>query len=336
MTTNTIARTLVSAAILGSLLLFSATASADVVIGPLEPQIDRNKQLEDTVVDVFGNVLGYGWALWFTNDTPEDFWRPDSIQQPSWWMPAHTPGEPYAAVPGGWPGTVVTFDNSCWMASGCNMLAYEMRGTGYTDNYLQCLQFGGASEAMGDPDPWDPAYDHSPNSGNKYTLDEGGFQDWRIRYDGFTPSGPIHTQLGANGAITKTWDLNPVAWCIEQLRNDHPVGLGVWWGSEFQPRLGYYTPEFGAHAFTLWGARVDDDVYPTSGSLVITDSDDGTAGQDTVHFAYDAASDEWKISDYKVRDITRDEVWVCYAVAMSGLPSPVQPATWTRIKATYR
>jgi len=332
MTTGKAMHIVISGAIVATLLLGSLAAFADVVIPTLDPQFDRNKQLKDTVVDTAGYVLHTGWALWFTNDTPEDYWRPDPSQYPSWWMPAHTPNEPYSAAAGGGPGMVVTDDNSCWMASGCNMLAYEMVGTGYSDNYYLCLWQGGATDAT-DPCPWG-AKNWEPNSGDKYTFDEGGFQDWRIRYAGFTPLGPYCTQLGANG-ITKVWGVNPVVQCIEWLRADHPVGLGVFWGSEFPPRLGLYTPELGGHAFTLWGMTVDSDVNPTGGTLVITDSDDNTNGPREVHFTYSSTSDEWKITDYKLAGFTRDEVWVCYIVAMSDAASPVQQTSWTKIKAMY-
>ena len=148
----------------------------------------------------------------------------------------HDPGEPFSdSTQTGWKQAA---DNSCWLASACNML--KQAGLVASAESLY------ADYAMnGVPD----------KAGNTLTWDDGGLQEYAINY--FKNQNPqlcanlqIQTFVGTNYIFTGNgvfaWeDINPLLTVETYLAQGGQVGIGMW------PLMNSTGEHLGGHALTM-------------------------------------------------------------------------------------
>jgi len=130
---------------------------------------------------------------------------------------SHDPGEPFAEDPqGGWTNTVGP-DNSCWLASACNML--EQVGV-IADASVLYNNYA----LNGVPD----------GGGGTLTWDEGGLQEHAIQYwmNQNPGSGLTMNTLWASGVFSNgvyAWeDYDPRPGVDNYLNTGWEVGIGMW------------------------------------------------------------------------------------------------------------
>ena len=170
---------------------------------------------------------------------------------------AHDPGEPFAATAqGGWGNPVDAADNSCWLASGVNMLK----------------QLGKVSDA--DALYMNYALNGVSTPGGTLTWDDGGLQEDVILY--WATQNPAQA---ANLQINTYWysttvqypdghfaweDINIRSAVADYLATGWEVGIGLW------PLYGD-GEHYSGHALTMQG--VPPQSSPPYGTFDVTDSD---------------------------------------------------------------
>lgn len=173
---------------------------------------------------------------------------------------SHDPGEPFAATSQpGWGNPKSAADNSCWLASGCNMLE----------------QLGKISDA-------EALYmDYALNGCGGLTWDDGGRQDWviecwKIENPGLAADMEMHIHwydgifTGYGGYAWEDWD--PCAGTQSYLNDGWEVAIGM--------TLLYAGEHHGGHALTMQSVDCDAETFQC------TDSDRDDAGQDVNTYNY--------------------------------------------------
>jgi hypothetical protein len=248
---------------------------------------------------------------------------------------AHGPYELLMSGPqplGPFPEPDWRVDNSCWMASAACMM--DAAGFGdVQDVYVNWL-WGGVRPSP-HSDPW--GGQHTANSGDAFTFDDGGFQYWALEDMGCTVDGPI---IEVSDGSLWVWKdqagdpVDPIAWCLDRLDGTRGIGLGGSWagrGVKREPRTGR---QGGGHAITLWSIVLNNPPDDTSaGRVVVSDSDDEYPGPTQEYvFTYNTTNG-WRITGmYEWRDV----LWVEDACWIGAGPTAVEPRSWGGIKSLFR
>ncbi|RPI62769.1 MAG: PEP-CTERM sorting domain-containing protein [Planctomycetaceae bacterium] len=169
----------------------------------------------------------------------------------------HDAGEAFAAIAqSGWASPVQAWDNSCWLASGVNMLKQLGMITDANALYMDYAQNG------------------VPSPGGTLTWDDGGLQEYVIEY--WAAQHPAQAARMQMVVLTSSssvgysdghfaWtDIDIRSTVANYLANGWQVGIGMW-------TLDGTAVHGGGHALTIQtiGAQPS---YPY-GSFVVTDSD---------------------------------------------------------------
>jgi hypothetical protein len=169
----------------------------------------------------------------------------------------HDPGEPFAAVAQtGWLRPTQAADNSCWLASGVNMLKQLNLISDANSLYM------------------DYALNGVPSPIGTLTWDDGGLQQYVVEYwetqhpaqaanlrmDVLTWSGSL--QFGDGHYAWE--DVNPRSTVANYLAQGWQVGIGMW-------PLDGSGIHYGGHALTI--QEVPAQSPPPLGTFVVTDSD---------------------------------------------------------------
>ncbi len=170
----------------------------------------------------------------------------------------HDPGEPFAATAqGGWLHPTSAQDNSCWLASGVNMLKQANLISDANGLYM------------------DYALNGVPSPSGTLTWDDGGLQGYVIDY--WKTQHPAQAANLTMNVLTWTqslqfsnglyaWqDVNPRTAVANYLAQGWQVGIGMW------PLLDSSGNHYGGHALTI--QQILAQSQPPYGTFQVTDSD---------------------------------------------------------------
>jgi len=169
----------------------------------------------------------------------------------------HDPGEPFAAAAkGGWGNPKVASDNSCWLASGVNMLKQLGKVTDANALYMNYALNGVTSPA------------------GTLTWDDGGLQEYVVQQwatQNPTHAADLQTNIHWRSAIVSygdghyAWeDINARSAVANYLAAGWEVGIGMW----PLDSSGHYS---SGHALTM--QAVPPQSSPPKGTFDVTDSD---------------------------------------------------------------
>jgi hypothetical protein len=169
----------------------------------------------------------------------------------------HDPGEPFAAVAqSGWLRPTQATDNSCWLASGVNMLKQLNLVSDANALYMNYALNG------------------VPSPGGILTWDDGGLQQYVIQYWATQhPAQAANLQMNVYTCSTAlqypdghyAWqDVNIRGKVANYLANGWEVGIGMW------PLYGNGI-HYGGHALTIQAVPAQS--APPFGAFEVTDSD---------------------------------------------------------------
>ena len=225
------------------ILLAAGAANADIAI--------RDSSTLTTVSVQVPLVLGYSDQDKLNLDTLKNWY--DDVNNNS----VHDPGEPFAATAqGGWSRPVQAWDNSCWLASGVNMLKQLGKISDANALYMDYALNGVASPS------------------GTLTWDDGGLQEYVVQQWGNQhPAQAVDLQVVV---LTKSntvqfvdghfaWeDVNIRSAVGTYLASGYEVGIGMW------PLYAGSVHESG-HALTMQGVPAQSS--PPNGTFSVTDSD---------------------------------------------------------------
>jgi len=266
--------------------------------------------------DKFFRHPTHGWILYYIDEDCDRAHGPGEYPQAG---PVVT--NPYGAPPLWRP------DNSCWMASAANMMQAAGFGNAYA-LYVNWTRNG--TRPSPTPSPWGDAY--TANSGDAFTYDDGGWQQWALIDGG---CGVEFIRLESEGSRPYVWKnqqggtVNAIEWCMARLDGTRGVGLvGPWRLADLREPAG--GRDRLGHAITLWGIVLDTPGDTSRGTVSFTDSDDGAAGLVQKPFEYD--NSVWKINQI----YGTDTLWISYACWITSGPTAVKDTSWGAIKSLYR
>lgn len=220
------------------LLLMTAASLAETLFQPanitsISHQQSFPQQLGSTPADT--DKTHYGTGGWFEN------WYQDLNANGS-----HDPGEPFSDTQQS-PDWITGPDNSCWLASACNMLEQIGVITNAYDLYIDY-------SLNGVPD----------GSGNILTWDDGGLQEYAIQ--SWIDLNPVESagltmevhwrsfEVQYSNGVYAWQDFNPRSNVANYLDTGWEVGIGMW--PLVTDGFGGFWHE-GGHALTIQAINLD-------------------------------------------------------------------------------
>jgi autotransporter-associated beta strand protein/T5SS/PEP-CTERM-associated repeat protein len=143
-------------------------------------------------------------------------------------------------------------DNSCWMASACNMISHRNQRDCF-DHYLSWAYYNGITGPFSTP--W------NDNTNRTFTFVNGGFANYCLQAEGYGWA------VMAQNSSSFSW-VDPENYIVACLKADNPVSIGVWQDNQT-----------GGHALTVYA------INTSQKTMTIADSDKTGNGYTTYSYA---------------------------------------------------